>query len=289
MAGFGFHDGPSKKQEGADDVDLIYSDKLVPHFEIEDRIARLRSAMEDRGFDAALIIHRPNYFYFSGTSQNSMLYVDKRRNPILFVRRDLDRARVESPIANIVGYSSLKQLPHLIGEHLGSLPKTLGIELDVLPALSLFSFEGIFKGVDFVNSFPAIMKCRSKKTPFELAQIKKASRICREVFEAGRTKLRSGMSEIEFAANLELEAKKLGHEGIIRMRGLNLEGYSWHILSGLSGAKVSEADTPSGGQGLSPAFPMGAGHRKIQENEPIFVDFPICYNGYISDQARFSA
>ena len=94
------------------------------------------------------------------------------------------------------------------------------------------------------------------------------------------------MSEIEFAGVLEFEAKKRGHEGLIRMRGLNIEGYAWQVLSGPSGSLVSEADTPAGGQGLSPAFPMGPGFRRIQSNEPVFVDFPICYNGYLADQAR---
>lgn len=263
-----------------------YDEKLVSSSEVENRIQRLRSEMQRERFEAALIIHRPNYFYFSGTSQNAVLYVSLEKDPILFVRRDVDRASNESPLHRVLPYPSPKQLPDLISEHSGKIPRTVGVELDVLPTKDYFRFTKSFKSIQFVNSSPAIMKCRMKKTAFEIDQIKKASQIAKEVFEAGRNLLRPGMSEIEFGALLELEAKKRGHEGIIRMRGLNYEGYSWHVLSGSSGSIVSDADTPSGGKGLSPAFPMGASFRKIQPNEPILVDFPVCYNGYMSDQTR---
>jgi Xaa-Pro aminopeptidase len=160
------------------------------------------------------------------------------------------------------------------------------MEMDAVSAKEFFRFKRHFGTVEFVHSSPAIMKCRMQKSAFEISQIKRGGQIAKEIFDAGRDLLRPGMSEIEFAAQLELEAKKRGHEGLIRMRGLNFEGYSWHVLSGGSGSIVSEADTPVGGKGLSPAFPMGAGRRCIEAREPILVDFPVCYNGYISDQAR---
>ena len=44
-----------------------------------------------------------------------------------------------------------------------------------------------------------------------------------------------------------------------------------------------------GGLGLSPAFPVGASFKKIRRNEPILVDFGICYHGYQVDQTRMYA
>jgi len=263
-----------------------YNEKLLPSSEVENRIKRLRIEMKQEGIEAVLILYRPDYFYFSGTSQYSILYVPLEGEPILFVRRDVDRAREESPLSLIIPFQSPREIVGLIREHNGKTPSILGTELDVLPVRQYFRLRGIFNGVQIRDASPIIMKCRMKKTAFEIDQIRTAGQIAKEVFEAGRNLLRPGMSEIEFGALLELEAKKRGHEGIIRMRGLNYEGYSWHVLSGPSGSIVSEADTPSGGKGLSPAFPMGAGYRKIQHGEPILVDFPVCYNGYISDQTR---
>ncbi len=55
------------------------------------------------------------------------------------------------------------------------------------------------------------------------------------------------MSEIELGGVLEAYAKPLGHEGLLRMRSLNYEPYTWHILSGRTGSIVSQADSPMGG------------------------------------------
>jgi Xaa-Pro aminopeptidase len=70
------------------------------------------------------------------------------------------------------------------------------------------------------------------------------------------------------------------------MRGLNVEAYSWHVLSGSSACSVTDSDTPCGGQGMSPAFPRGASTRRIRAHEPVMVDVPVCYNGYLADQTR---
>ena len=43
---------------------------------------------------------------------------------------------------------------------------------------------------------------------------------------------------------------------------------------------------PMSGEGLSPAFPWGAGRRVIQRGEPVIVDFPISLLGYQTDQTR---
>ena len=49
---------------------------------------------------------------------------------------------------------------------------------------------------------------------------------------------------------------------------------------------VSQADSPMGGLGLSPAFPVGASRKVMRAHEPILLDFGICYHGYQADQTR---
>jgi Xaa-Pro aminopeptidase len=94
------------------------------------------------------------------------------------------------------------------------------------------------------------------------------------------------MTEIEFGGMLEAIAKRYGHEGLLRVRSLNYEAYSWHVLSGWTGGIVSQSDSPMGGLGLSPAFPVGASFKIMKAREPILVDFGICYHGYQVDQTR---
>lgn len=267
-------------------MDADYRRKLVPEGEIKARINRFRMEMVTHSFDSALVVSRANYYYFSGTSQLSILYVPLEGDTVLFVKRDINRAREESAISCIVPFKSPRQLPDLIKDCGGKMPRTIGIELDVLPALDFFRYQEIFSRSEFVNATPAIMKCRMKKTPFEIEQIKTACLIGEEMLEAGRHLLKPGITEIEFAILLDLEARKRGHEGTIHMRGLNVEAYSWHVLSGSSACSVTDSETPCGGQGMSPAFPRGASNRRIKAHEPVMVDVPVCYNGYLADQTR---
>jgi len=76
---------------------------------------------------------------------------------------------------------------------------------------------------------------------------------------------------------------------LLRMRSLNYEPYTWHILSGRTGSIVSQADSPMGGLGLSPAFPVGASMKKMRKGEPILIDFGINYHGYHMDLTRMYA
>ncbi len=263
-----------------------YEEKLVPASEVELRITRLCQEMAGQAMEALLVLYRPDYLYLTGQSQSSVLYLSIHDGPLLFVRRDLDRAKAESPLSRVIPFRSMKELPGLIRRHAGGLPGEMGTELDVIPVREHERLLHAFEGVRFRDASPIIRRCRMRKTQFEIGQLRVAASIAREVFEVGMQVLEPGMTEIEFGARLEMEAKRRGHEGIVRMRGVNQEGYSWHVLSGANGSIPSEADTPAGGMGLSPAFPMGAGLREMRENEPILVDFPIVYNGYISDQGR---
>lgn len=107
-----------------------------------------------------------------------------------------------------------------------------------------------------------------------------------KVYHEGKNFLREGMTEIEFGGLLEATAKRYGHEGLIRVRSMNYEAYTWHILSGPNGSIISQSDSPVGGLGLSPAFPVGASLRVIMPHEPILVDFGTCYHGYQVDETR---
>ncbi|PKN31092.1 MAG: aminopeptidase P family protein [Deltaproteobacteria bacterium HGW-Deltaproteobacteria-21] len=259
---------------------------FVPKTEIQERLARLRKFMKRDGIEAFLVTRKMDYFYLSGTAQDSMLYVPTEGSPLLMVRRELERARVESPLADVVPIRSSSILPELIREHSGNLPSVLGLEMDLLPARDYLRYVDLFPGARFVDGSPIIKEIRKIKSPFEVDLIRKAGEIGREVYSRGKEILREGMSEIEFAGLLEAEAKRLGHEGLLRVRSVNYEAYSWHVLSGVTGGIVSQSDSPMGGIGLSPAFPVGASLKTMKAHEPILVDFGTCYQGYQADETR---
>ena len=98
--------------------------------------------------------------------------------------------------------------------------------------------------------------------------------------------LAEGMSEIELAGRIEAEARKRGHQGIVRMRLWGSEIFYGHLMAGPSAAVPSYMASPTGGAAVGPAVAQGPGFRPIQRNEPILVDYVFAHRGYLSDHAR---
>jgi Xaa-Pro aminopeptidase len=94
------------------------------------------------------------------------------------------------------------------------------------------------------------------------------------------------MTELELAGKIEAEARRLGHQGIVRMRLWGSEMFYGHLLSGATGAVPSFLSSPTGGLGASPAVAQGPGFKTIQRHEAVLVDYIFAYNGYLSDHAR---
>jgi Xaa-Pro aminopeptidase len=260
--------------------------QYTPREELEDRLTRLRKGMEREGMEAFLVIQKMDYYYLSGTTQDGLLFVPLEGKPLLMVRREVERARVESPLEEVMGVKSTRELPSLIHNHWGRLPQILGLELDVLPVRDYFRYQDLFPGARFMDASPIIRDIRKIKSPFEIELMRVAGDVGKKVYQEAREILKEGMTEIEFGGLLEAVAKRYGHEGLLRVRSLNYEAYTWHVLSGPSGGIVSQSDSPMGGLGLSPAFPVGASLRVMRAHEPILVDFGTCYHGYQADETR---
>lgn len=107
--------------------------RFTPRKEIDQRIAKLRAGMEKVEVDAFLVIQKMDLYYFSGTSQDCLLIIPLSGNPLLLVKREINRARLESPLDRTIYMRSLRDLPSIIRDHFDGIPKTVGLELDVLP------------------------------------------------------------------------------------------------------------------------------------------------------------
>jgi Xaa-Pro aminopeptidase len=257
---------------------------FTPEEEIQTRIDRLRPLMEKASLDGAFFHYKIDYYYFSGTMQDGFLFVPLEDAPVLFIRRELRRARRESPLKKVVPMKSIEEIkPYVRGM------KRIGLQLDVMPYNMVMGYKDLLAGAETVNVSPLAKNVRKKKSPFEIGIMERAAAIAKKVYGAIPQMLHEGMREIELGGLMEAYAKPLGHEGLLRMRSLNYEPYTWHILSGRTGSIVSQSDSPMGGLGLSPAFPVGASMKKMRKGEPILVDFGINYHGYHMDLTRMYA
>ena len=156
----------------------------------------------------------------------------------------------------------------------------------MLPVGQFLRLEALLPGAATEDVGPDIVRQRAVKSAWEIERIRAAAAIADEVCGLVPELLEEGLTEAEFAGRVEAQARRLGHEGIIRMRGFNQEMFYGQLLTGISGAAASYLDTPLAGTGLSPAVPQGVSFRRIGRGEPVVLDFVPVRNGYIADFTR---
>ena len=261
----------------------------VPDREIRERIRRVQTELRHEEIDALFIAHRADLFYFTGTAQNGFCYLPAEGEPALFVRRYAPRARQESGLEWIVEIRSVKELTDRIVDFFGPGRARIGFELDVLSVRTFEFYRSLLEPSDVVDASPLILKVRSVKSPWELAQIDAAAALSAETFAHIRTLLEPGTTEMTLAGRIEAYARSRGHGGMLMSRGVGESAYTWHVVAGKSGGVGGAIDSPVSGEGTSPAFPSGAGHRRIQAHEPIMIDFGTMLNGYHMDESRMFA
>lgn len=262
--------------------------QLAPASEIANRIVALQSLLAAKEVDAAIIRHNSDLFYFTGTVQDSHLIVPATGNPVLLVRRSVERAMEESPLRPILPMLSMGELSGALQEACGSKDvKTIGFALDVLTANAFFLYdERVFPKQQIVDVSLLIRQVRMIKSAWEIEMMRGAAAISKLVAESVPALLKPGMLELELDADLEAIARKAGSAGMLRFRSPSLEMGFGHILSGPHAAVPSYTDSPTGGPGLSPAFGQGSGRRTISPGEIVSVDTMVCNNGYMNDQTR---
>ena len=260
--------------------------RITPAVELKNRIERLQDEMAIHSLEAILMLQNADLFYFTGAIQQGALYVPAVGEALYLVRKDYARARMESGLKEVVPFRSPRDIPGVLADYGHALPKTVGMELDVVPVTVMNRFKaGLGEGA-ISDATPMIRNVRAVKSSYEINIMKDAAliveKVCRQVPEV----LREGMTDLELSAELECVARKAGHQGFVRMRGFNNELFYGHVFSGTDSAVPTYSDTPLGGLGLSPSFPQGASFKKIRRHEPITVDLTGVFDGYIVDQTR---
>ncbi len=265
----------------------MYNSELnTPKTELEQRTGNLKNHLRKNTIDAALILQRVDLFYYSGTFQQGCLYIPADGEPILMVNKNTERARAESHIKTIEHLDSPRQIPDIIKAKGYDRPAALGLELDVLPTNLFFTYRKIFSGSQITDISLPIRLQRAVKSPYELDIMRKAAELSDRVAMRLPDVLQEGLTELELAGLIEAEARRLGHQGVTRMRLWGSEMFYGHLLSGPAGAVPSYLSSPTGGTGASPAVAQGPSYRTIQRHEPVMLDYIFAFNGYLSDHAR---
>ncbi len=254
---------------------------MLTYTEAMQRVTTMQAQLRNKGVDGALFIFPIDVYYFSGTRQNSTLWIPTSGEPVLLVRKSLSRAKSESVLTDIRPFPSSKEFPALFGEQV----QKIGFTFDVAPVQQLNYYTKLLPGREFVDISSANREVRSVKSAFELEQLRISGAALCSVFKQVPEFLKEGMRELDLAADFEYRLRKAGNEGYVRMRAYNQELFGGLAVSA-GGASFGFFDGAVTGKGLSNASPQGASRDLITRNMPIFIDFTGVFNGYITDMTR---
>ena len=258
--------------------------------ELESRWARCRKLLKEHlpAAEGIVVFSRLNIYYLTGTFGNGLVWLPLEGDPVLLCRRGCERAKIESPIRNIVPFYSYKDVEAALRDAGSPLGRAVAAEMNGLSWTLGNSFMKYLPGRDFLSGDRVLSLARSRKTAWELERLRTAGekhRACLVDLLPGQ--LRKGMSEFEMAHVISHLFFKEVHHGILRMENYGEEVYLGHISIGESGNYPSVFNGPLGLRGVHPAVPhMGSNHVHWQEGMPLSIDNGFMHEGYQTDKTQ---
>jgi Xaa-Pro aminopeptidase len=266
--------------------EMEYSDtQRVPEKEVQRRIVSLQAKVGNRNLHGCFILDAINIFYYSGTMQNGILFIPVVGNPIFFIRRSLEKGKIESSIKNLIKFKRLKEIPPVLDRHGYDFSK-LGIDERTTPLYLFNMLKETFPKTSFVDISFILAEIRAVKSAYEIAQFQEAGERHKAVYLAIPHMLREGMTEWELGSAIIWKMLKLGSMGVARMARFNSEAFGGNICFGESGNAPCAFDGPGGLVGQSPAFPLLGGSRRLKKQDIVYIDTAFGYNGYYTDKTR---
>lgn len=261
---------------------------------VRDRTDKLQEAMRASVVDGFLLTQNIDLYYYTGSMQSGYAFIPSHGEPVFFVKRSVDRAKLESGIPvkelgafRLFGETLAKTFPHIFSG--SSSTVKIAADLDVLPAQTYLKLSELLQASGpcaLIDGSPLIRRQRMIKSPLEISRFEAAAITVDEALNEALNFLKPGVTELEWMARVEYELRIRGHIGLMRMRGYNQEIATGMFIAGSAAAIPTYFDGPAGGLGLGAASPQSVSRRAIERNEPILMDIGCCIDGYVIDQTR---
>ncbi len=255
----------------------------VPAAELVTRLRKFTNLMDMsyEGWRFAFIFNPVTAFYFTGTMQDGVLFIQKDEIPIYFVKRCFERAKEESRFSEIVHMTSYSYMAEKL-----ALNKYSKVYIDKhFVTMDIFSkFNKYFEFENVESCDFEIAKTMSIKSSFELNMIRRAGEIQRQVLEEYLPSvIKAGMTEAELASFLVSELLKNGVQPSSRLSSFGRELFLGNISFGINSLKRSSIDSPFGVDGNCPAVPfLASPHKILERDEMVYIDIYCGIEGYMT-------
>ncbi len=293
----------------------------LPEKESQNRFQNIRHYITQKYPHLAgiFIFSRISIYYFTGTLANGVLWIPQDNEPILFVRKGLERAKKESSLSHIFSYKSYADIEKICHEQ--AMPITenfqLGIEASSIPyqlAQLFFSKIKAFQNHTAQPIDDAIKYVRSIKSEYEAQFMREAGKrqtlalekilpfALQEFLEKGEQTY-SYLSHFDknlctsYPKEKNLTEKKIAeicidiyteleHDKMCRMSAYGEESFYGHVAIGNSLNTAHYYNGAMGFQGIHPALPCLGSKNILTKNTPLCVDMLFNYQGYLTDKTQ---
>jgi len=207
---------------------------------------------------------------------------------MLFCRRGIERAKIESPLKNIYNFNSYGDINIILKESGSPLPEVVAAEMNGLSWSLSQSLTKHLPDQLFVSADKIIGMSRAKKSAWELDILREAgARHAKCLTELLPQYLHDGISELEICHKISDLFLSLGHHGILRMENYGEEVFLGHVSVGDSANYPSVFNGPVGLKGVHPATPyMGSADVTWTIGKPLIIDNGFTWKGYITDKTQ---
>ncbi len=236
--------------------------------EYRERLSRLRAGMEKTGLEFVLLSSAANIAYLSGVSITPherliALFVPGEGDPVLVVPALEAEAARENPaaLACVVWDDAQGPFGVLGGVFERAGARRLAVEKDVVTVRVFESLSEIVGSERFSDCSGLVKELRMRKSPAELALLRRAAGTVDACLGELAPLLRPGATEAELAFELGRLLREQGSQGT---------PFEAIVLAGPNAA-----------------LPHGRpGSRALQEGDLVIVDFGSVHEGYCADVTR---
>lgn len=267
---------------------MFTSIEVIPDEELAWRRDNCRKILKEKHPEAGgvMIFSRENIYYYTGTFAIGLLWLPLEGEPVLAVRKGIERAALESPNTKAVTYKSYSQIPAMLKEAGSPLTERFGVEQGGLSWSLGLNFSRHFSAYGFSAVDNALDRARSVKTRWELAKIRLAGQrhyqaMCKEF----PSRVRHNMNGYQASALFWQIFYEFGHSGQTRMSELGQEVFLGHVSIGENIAYPSYYNGPLGVKGVHPSSAyMGYAGEVWAPGAFMAADLGFVVEGYNTDK-----
>lgn len=262
----------------------------IPQEEIKRRQDAVRTHLQALAPAAGgiLVFSRLNIYYLTGTFGQGVLWLPLIGEPVLLIRKGINRARLEAGIERILPFKSYSELAPLCAEAGSPFTRTVAAVMAGLTWQLGTMLAAKLKDHILVPGDHAVALAKMVKSEFELDILRRCGdKHHRCLYDILPTMIHPGMTEREIAHKAWEVFFSEGHMGILRMQAHGEEAFLGHVSAGDSGNYPSGFNGPLGLRGEHPASAlMGNVHKVWREGEPLMLDIGFQLEGYHTDKTQ---